>query len=474
MRLWLLCAAAALAGARRRGRPPTLQEMASDTIPTLIPSPSGPLPFRDLPAVANFVGSVGVATQGSAANATPFLISSFTVPPFAACGAPGCGRLWVNGREPHVTSTRWRAFEAQRNAPAPDLDGVAVTSRTRMGFEKPVVMWEVDVNTSTADGRPVEVIVEWAGSAIAATAGLGWTMPLPAPLEDGFAVTRGPVLGGATTVLTAPTNASRPVPGGQAAAYSLFVLFDGDSGDNPVWSFPAERGAASGSEDAPTAPLPRASFKLQPTRAGATTIRAAMAVGFNQSHCESLLGSLLGKPGPLYTRESRLKAVHRKTKRWTAARAGLFQRAWSDAADRWEQRWQNAFTPSSDDYSGSLPVLTVAPSDAAEAAVQPLERAYYMGVLTLLLVQRNSLPQPPPPSDGAWPAQPRIYQTGMGSAWGAPSSLTRRKRSASLPSTTFRESQGALHSWGIHRHRTHAALVLGLGPARHDLGAPGP
>ena len=118
-------------------------------------------------------------------------------------------------------------------------------------------------------------------------------------------------------------------------------------------------------------------------------------------------------------------------------------------------------------------MLTVAPS-GAEAAVQPLERAYYMGVLTLLLVQRNALPQPPPPQDGAWPAQPRIYQTGMGSAWGAPSSLTRRKRGASLFNNFSQVSQGALHSWGIHRHRTHAALVLGLGPARHDLGAPGP
>jgi len=94
--------------------------------------------------------------------------------------------------------------------------------------------------------------------------------------------------------------------------------------------------------------------------------------------------------------------------------------------------------------------------------VQPLERAYYMGVLTLLLVQRNALPQPPPPQDGAWPAQPRIYQTGMGSAWAAPSSLTRRKRGASLFNNFSQVSQGALHSWGIHRHRTHAALVLGL------------
>ena len=64
-----------------------------------------------------------------------------------------CSFMMMDGGVFRVTSTRWRAFEAQRNAPAPDdVDGVAVTSRTRMGFEKPVVMWEVDVNTSAADG----------------------------------------------------------------------------------------------------------------------------------------------------------------------------------------------------------------------------------------------------------------------------------------------------------------------------------
>jgi hypothetical protein len=135
----------------------------------------------------------------------------------------------------------------------------------------------------------------------------------------------------------------------------------------------------------PPPPLPTAHFALR--RGRNTTIRAALVLGFNTSHCAEQLAKL------------------------ALARHGSFEASWEAAAARWEARWQNAFDPTgSADYSGSLPVLTVAKPAGQEATVAPLERAYYMGVLTLLLCQRNHFSMSADPRF----AQPRVYTTGMG------------------------------------------------------------
>ncbi len=123
----------------------------------------------------------------------------------------------------------------------------------------------------------------------------------------------------------------------------------------------------------------------------------------------------------------------------SVAQAGKsqFDQEWGAAEQRWEDRWQAAFasnnSETSGEYSGSLPVLDVASSSPAspldrrdtakqktdgESELHPLERAYYMGVLTLLLVQRNNLSMPMPAPNSsfahAYPHQPRIYMTGLG------------------------------------------------------------
>ena len=109
--------------------------MSTLVVPTLVPGPNGTtIPYRNLPAISNFVGSVGVAPQGTAPNARAFLISAFTIegadPPLLACGAPGCGQLWIDGEQPLVTATKWTAFEATRFAEQ-TATGVVVISRNR-------------------------------------------------------------------------------------------------------------------------------------------------------------------------------------------------------------------------------------------------------------------------------------------------------------------------------------------------------
>jgi hypothetical protein len=53
----------------------------------------------------------------------------------------------------------------------------------------------------------------------------------------------------------------------------------------------------------------------------------------------------------------------------------------------WEQRWSDTFTPGNKHFSGSLPVLV---TDNA-----PLKRNYYMGIVTMLVLERTQFPVSP-------------------------------------------------------------------------------
>jgi hypothetical protein len=66
--------------------------------------------------------------------------------------------------------------------------------------------------------------------------------------------------------------------------------------------------------------------------------------------------------------------------RWSAS----FSREFNGFKQCWEQRWADAFTPGNHHFSGSLPVLVT--ENAA------LKRNYYMGILTMLELERTQFP----------------------------------------------------------------------------------
>ena len=69
--------------------------------------------------------------------------------------------------------------------------------------------------------------------------------------------------------------------------------------------------------------------------------------------------------------------------RWSTSFSGEFD----GFKQCWEKRWADAFTPGNDYFSGSLPVL---------ATDKPaLERNYYMGILTMLELERTQFPVHP-------------------------------------------------------------------------------
>jgi hypothetical protein len=66
--------------------------------------------------------------------------------------------------------------------------------------------------------------------------------------------------------------------------------------------------------------------------------------------------------------------------RWTA----VFSKEFDGFKQCWEQRWADTFTPGNQHFSGSLPVLVT--DNAA------LKRNYYMGILTMLELERTQFP----------------------------------------------------------------------------------
>jgi hypothetical protein len=75
--------------------------------------------------------------------------------------------------------------------------------------------------------------------------------------------------------------------------------------------------------------------------------------------------------------------VQADVRRWQAN----FSKEFNGFKQCWEQRWADAFTPGNHHFSGSLPVLV-----ADNAA---LKRNYYMGILTMLELERTQFPVSP-------------------------------------------------------------------------------
>jgi hypothetical protein len=79
----------------------------------------------------------------------------------------------------------------------------------------------------------------------------------------------------------------------------------------------------------------------------------------------------------------------------------------------WEQRWADAFTPGNRHFSGSLPVLV---TDNAE-----LKRNYYMGAVTMLVLERTQSPVSPRSfitSGERWPGTQYYWDASMqATAW---------------------------------------------------------
>lgn len=113
-----------------------------------------------------------------------------------------------------------------------------------------------------------------------------------------------------------------------------------------------------------TTQVPSATFNLNLSPGETETIRVVLTVAGNASEAAA---------------EERVVARDLPT----------FEQTWAEAASKWEHRWQQAFTPNNEFFSGNLPSVEITEPKAPGANVN---RVFYMSALTVVTVLRTNLP----------------------------------------------------------------------------------
>ena len=128
----LLLALLALLPSAALGAVPTLDSLAADWVEAA--------PERDMPQISAFANQLGTNKEDLVS------VNSFTHAPFVQ-GSSLCA-LRVDGEQLPPARHRWRAYEASRQATS--AKGVRVTVDTRLGFEVPVVLWQLSLQATRA------------------------------------------------------------------------------------------------------------------------------------------------------------------------------------------------------------------------------------------------------------------------------------------------------------------------------------
>jgi hypothetical protein len=328
---------------------------------------------RDLPTVNNFWGSFGVAPE-QVRPVDLFAVNAVELPPFAGCGAAktevqfGCGRMLIDNKHVPAMATKWSAHEAGRRSAQLD-SGLVIETSTRMPYEQNGILWQIQLTNKNLDHTIKPTVSFELPAMMQQYVSLDWVFPT---VNDPSKFNYSPVnIGKGKGVLSQSTS---PASSTSRPAAALFHFVGGLQPDTVNT----------------TSVVPSATFTALSILPGASvTIRVAFAVGGNIANATETASAF-------------------------AMDETVFAASWKAARDKWQQRWENAFTPDNGDFSGSLPTLTLTPStatsNAAAAAAAPtsgkqnhttqkapsqganVERVYYMTILTFLSVMRTNLP----------------------------------------------------------------------------------
>jgi hypothetical protein len=375
--LLLLCQPLLLRGAMATAASsavPTLEAMAGLWLDLTRPaSPHVNASFLDLPIVANFHGSVGCSPNGLWQGRSPggahqgglrpvdmFAINSLEIPPFAGCGNSrahgtifGCGRMLVDGKHVEAAAVRYRADEIQRRS-GDGSGGLRVSSATRMLFEQPGVMWEVNITNADSTAAAADVEFELPAM-VNELAHVAWVQRLPFDPSNYTFTKLGGGLHGVLSVGKAAlaTASTRP-------AASLFAFPRvGEDEDAPEITLPL--GSTSSS-------VPRALFRRFTVLPRASrTIKIIMTIAATAKQAQALASSAAGT-------------------------GQAFDASWSAAHSKWEARWQSAFNHSDSFFSGAAPILELQ-GPVPGSMTSAVSRVYYASVLSIVSQMRTNLPK---------------------------------------------------------------------------------
>jgi hypothetical protein len=254
-------------------------------------------------------------------NLTAFLLTTF--PPYANGGDSGV--LTINGKPVTATESRWYPYQVLRRA---TVDGVEMESAIRMPFEQRGVFCRLTLKNTTA--KPQTLDLTWAFSGMAC---------------------RHP-----------------------DAAWAAYVSPHGAAGNTIAMAGADARVLSAvgnkGSEPAAIAfAFARAPADLKAVTDGGV---AAWKIALAPNQTVSLAYTAAMDKDPA--------AATELATRW----ANSFDQAFASAKTQWEDRWQAAFTPGNQHFSGHLPTLL---TDDLK-----IRRVYYEGVLAALMLCRTDLP----------------------------------------------------------------------------------
>lgn len=305
------CAAMAVAAAAV----PSLEDLAGNWLDLTGPiSAHANASLLDLPIISNFHGSVGSSpngqwaaghssggtTEGGVRPVDLFAPNSLEIPPFAGCGNSaahgtpnGCGRLLINGVQVEATHIKYQADQVARQSRPAGGGGLTVSSKMRMLFEEPGVLWLFNLSNPTDSAVTVDFELELA-LMVNEFAHVAWVLELPYdPANFTYTELGGDPghqsqgLGGAALAgsgLRGVQSVGKPElnTASMLAAAAVFAFADED----PAFALPPAAGATSG--------IPRAMLNKLTIPAGSNRlVRAAMTIASQSADAQALASSVV-------------------------------------------------------------------------------------------------------------------------------------------------------------------------------------
>ena len=312
---------------------PSLDELASDW--------KSREELAQYPSIHNFKSELLV--NGDFAS-----VSWVASPPFSQGFHSGTLRL--NGKVPVAEQFKWYPYQSIRTGHA---DGLAIETFNRMVFDERGVLWRISFSNTQPTEVTAKVSVDLIGAISKLTETNAWDWAFAQPGVDGPKRRYEDTEAAREAVDKLPPG--RPSNSSDYTANVLkgkkaLLISDTKTEADTVFAFKTPPGSLGSDGHQGTATW---QLRLRPRQT--STIEFVM--GFGER----------GK-------------VKRRTELW----AGKFADTFDEAKTLWEQRYAQVFTPNNRFFEQNLPVL--------QTGDQAVERNYYMGVVTMLLMFRDQLP----------------------------------------------------------------------------------
>ena len=325
---------------------PSLDEMAGDWISSS--------ELAHFPTVHNFHGALQV-------NKDLASVSWLVNVPFSQ--GYHSGALYINNKIYEADEFKWSPYQALRRK---KLNDVVVESSTRMVFENTGVLIKITFKNSGQNIQKLNIKKDLVGiiSKYKSPLDWDWFYRLPGYPEDN---------GSRSTVFRAinETEAIREQIGSVSVDNlsfesnvlddKMFISSDKDTLAYTVFSFLSKPECIKKNNQYGG----QAEWNIEVSPGKEKSIELIMAFGDDKD------------------------SVILNARKWSDD----FNTVFNEAKNLWQKRFNDAFTPDNGHFSGSLPVL--------KSDDKKLNRMYYMGVITLLMLHRTNLP-----------VMDRVYLTG--------------------------------------------------------------